>query len=553
MTTNQMTGADAFLALLVDEGVEHLFGNPGTTELPIMNALPNHPTLQYVLGLQEGIVVAMADGYSRASGKLSACNVHVAPGLGNAMGSLYNAKWFGSPMIISAGQQERGHGLTEPLLYDPLVPIATPLVKWAVEVERFEDLPRIVRRAAKVATTPPTGPVFLSLPGDVLNAQGPLALGSPTRVDTRSRPIDTALDALVRRVLAAKNPVIVAGHEVATGDALEETALFAQVLGAPVYQQTVPYGAHFLSEHGCFMGALPRQQAVVNARLSAHDLLICIGADVLRMSVWNPIDALPEGMPIVQIGLRDWEMGKNYPTEMALRADVKQTINAVIPVLEEALSDSDRAYRDARVAALAKINWSAEREHARRCALEHRDDSPIDPRVLMLRIVENLPADAVVVDESIVSGFSLLSFLPFRDTRCFYGLSSGGIGFAVAGAIGIKLAQPHRPLVVILGDGSSMYNIQALWTAAHLGLCMTYVIANNGGYRILKERLNAFHGNSNYIGMKFEQPSINFTTLAQSFGVRAESISSEAEIAPALDRATAHPGPSLIEAIVAAS
>jgi benzoylformate decarboxylase len=157
VTPNTISGRSAFIELLLSEGVTHLFGNPGTTELPIMHALVDYPDLRYVLGLQEAIVVAMADGYARASGELVACNVHVAPGLGNAIGSLFTAFNSGTPLIITAGQQEQGHGLTEPLLYAPLVPIATPVVKWAVEVTRLEDLPRIVHRAAKVATTPPDG------------------------------------------------------------------------------------------------------------------------------------------------------------------------------------------------------------------------------------------------------------------------------------------------------------------------------------------------------------------------------------------------------------
>ena len=165
----KIKGFDAFLELLSTEGIQHLFGNPGTTELAIMEAVGKQQNIEYVLGLQESIVVSMADGFSRASGKLAAANVHVAPGLGNAMGSLYNAKFFGSPILVTAGQQEQGHGLTEPMLYDPLVPIAQPLVKWAVECNRLKDLPRIIHRAAKIATTPPTGPVFLSLPGDVLD------------------------------------------------------------------------------------------------------------------------------------------------------------------------------------------------------------------------------------------------------------------------------------------------------------------------------------------------------------------------------------------------
>ena len=250
------------------------------------------------------------------------------------MGSIYNAKWIGSPVIVTAGQQEQGHGLTEPLLYDPLVPIAQPLVKWAVEVTRLQDLPRIVHRAAKVAMTPPTGPVFISLPGDILNEQDALEIGQPTRVDAAGRPSDAALDRLADRLLSARRPVIVAGHEIATSDALDEAAAIAELLGAPVYQQTMPHGAHFLSEHPAFMGALTREQPDVRDTLSPYDLMFCIGSDVLRMSVYSETDPMPEGMSVVQLGLRDWEMGKNYPAEIALRADVRETLAALAPVIE---------------------------------------------------------------------------------------------------------------------------------------------------------------------------------------------------------------------------
>src|SRR4051794_25930421 len=237
---NRITGRSAFLALLRDEGITHLFGNPGTTELPIMHALKDHPELTYVMAMQESLVVAMADGFSRASGRLVACNVHVAPGLGNAMGALYNAQFTGTPMILTAGQQEQGHGLMEPVLYGPLLRMAEPLVKWAVEVTRLEDLPRIVRRAAKIATTPPTGPVFISLPGDILNAEAGLELGRSTRVDSRVRPSDDALNAFAARLLRAERPVIVTMDEVVKSDALKEAAELAELLGAAAYQSSTP-------------------------------------------------------------------------------------------------------------------------------------------------------------------------------------------------------------------------------------------------------------------------------------------------------------------------
>jgi len=205
----RLSGRSAFLALLQDEGVTHLFGNPGTTELPIMHALAEHPSLTYVMAMQESVVVSMADGFSRASGQLVAANVHVAPGLGNAMGALFGAKFTRTPMILTAGQQEQGHGLREPLLYDSLVRMAEPLVKWAIEVTRLEDLPRIVRRAAKIARTPPMGPVFISLPGDILNAEAEIDLGARTDIDSAVRPNDNALMRLAQRILAAKRPVMI--------------------------------------------------------------------------------------------------------------------------------------------------------------------------------------------------------------------------------------------------------------------------------------------------------------------------------------------------------
>ena len=546
---NTLFGREAFLALLESEGVTHLFGNPGTTELPIMAALPERPAITYVMALQEALVVAMADGYSRASGSLSACNVHVAPGLGNAMGSLYNAKWIGSPVIVTAGQQEQGHGLTEPLLYDPLVPIAQPLVKWAVEVTRLRDLPRIVHRAAKIAMTPPTGPVFISLPGDILNDRDALELGNPTRVDAAGRPSDAALDRLADRLLAAHRPVIVAGHEIATADALHEAATIAELLGAPVYQQTVCHGAHFLSEHPAFMGALTREQRDVRDTLSPYDLMFCIGSDVLRMSVYSETDPMPEGMAVVQVGLRDWEMGKNYAAETALRADVKETLAALAPRLERKRGSAG-AEKAAAIAALGKSNWSARREAVRERALAGIGARPMHPDLLMLRIVETLPEDAVIVEEGILSARALPALYPFRDSRAFFGLGSGGIGFAMAGAVGVQIALRGRPVVAVVGDGSAMYSIQALWTAANAKLPITYVIANNGGYRIIKERLKSFHGVERYTGMEFRDPAIDFTGLARSMGVTAMRITDPDAVAPAIAESIRRNGPTLLDVVV---
>src|SRR6201992_4168190 len=385
---NRITGRSAFLALLKDEGITHLFGNPGTTELPIMHALKDHPDLTYVMAMQESLVVAIADGYSRASGRLVPYNVHVAPGLGNAMGSLFNARFTGTPMILTAGQQEQGHGLMEPLLYGPLVQMAEPLVKWAVEVTRLEDLPRIVRRAAKIATTPPTGPVFISLPGDILNSEAGIELGRSTRVDARVRPSDEGVQALAQRILRAQNPVIITGDEIVKSDALKEAAAFAATLGAPAYQCSTPYSAQFLSESPCFMGALSRLQDQVRGVLAPYDLMIVLGADPLRMSVYSEVDPMPEGMSMVQVGLVDWDIGKNYGAEIAVKADVKETLKALIPALKAAGGSALESRAKKGLDALSSKNWTARRGKLIEEISKAKAKSPIDPDWIRLEMVD---------------------------------------------------------------------------------------------------------------------------------------------------------------------
>ena len=548
---NTITGRDAFMRVLSDEGVVKMFGNPGTTELPIMHALSSAPEMGYVLGLQEAIVIAMADGYARASGKLVSCNVHVAPGLGNAIGSIYTSYVSGTPMIVTAGQQEQGHGLTEPLLYAPLVPIATPVVKWATEVNRIEDLPRILRRAAKVATTAPTGPVFISLPGDILNSEAAVDLGEVTRVDTTVRPSDAALERLAKRLLSAKKPVIIAGEEITSSDALAEAAELAEALGAPVLQQTVGYGAHFLSEHPAYIGALNRDQKRVRQILSDYDLMFCVGSDVLRMSVWSDVEPLPETTKVVMVGLRDWEMGKNFPAEIALRADVKETLKALVPLLKKlggsALADKAKA----NLAALAPKNWSAQRAQRLKALPKPVAGQPLAAEWVMAKLSEMLPKSAVLVDEGITSAATLPAYLPYRDRKSFFGNVSGGIGWGIAAAVGVQVALPERRVMAVIGDGSAMYSIQALWTAANLRLPMTFLICNNGGYQILKNRLKLFHGNDKPIGMDFKDPPIDACALAKGFGVPAERVETAEAFEASLAKSLKSSGPTLIEVMVA--
>lgn len=551
MAIEKMTGRQAFIKLLLDEGVTHMFGNPGTTELAIMEAVPQFPELTYVLGLQESIVVGMADGFARASGKLTACNLHCAPGLGHAMGAIYSAKFSGSPIIITAGQYEVGYGLQEPLLYDDLVPIAAPLVKWSFEVTRIEDLPRVIRRAAKIAMTAPTGPVFISLPGSVLDEEAEIDFGFPTRVDSAMRPSDATIKQLAERLLQAKKPVMIAGREIANQDVFAEACELAELLGAAVYQESVPYNARYPNTHPTCMGDLTRNQKRVRQTLEAYDLLLCLGADLLRMSPKSDVEPLPPELPVMHITERDWELGKNYPTEFAIRANVKETLQALLPVLRAMRSKQYTELADARLADMTTRNWSANAAKVRQDVEASAAAVPIDQRYLVKQLVDVLPKDVIVVDETLTAAPAIGAMLPADNPHAYYGLASGGLGFGMPGAVGVSLAQPDRPVVATIGDGSSMYGIQALWTAAHLKLPITYVIINNRSYRIIKERLQAMRGTDQFVAMDMNDPAIDFVAVAEGLGMNAVRITDPAQLTETLKAAIASGVPNLVEVVVA--
>jgi benzoylformate decarboxylase len=271
------------------------------------------------------------------------------------------------------------------------------------------------------------------------------------------------------------------------------------------------------------------------------------------MSVPGPVDPLPPGLPIVQVGTRDWELGKNYPAEIALDADTGATLAALVPVLARKRSPAKARAAEQRAERVRKLNWGVQRAELVRATLPLANARPIRPDYLMMQISDTLPAEAVVVDEGLTTSRAILKMLPVAERHRYYGLASGGIGWAVPGAVGVSLALPGRPVVAVIGDGSSLYSIQALWSAAHLKLPITYVIANNGGYSILKERLIAFGGSSvakeTMIGMDFDPP-IDFTALAQSFGLPARRVENPADIAPALRWALESGGPVLLDVAV---
>jgi benzoylformate decarboxylase len=550
-----ISGKQAFLEILKQEGVSVMFGNPGTTELPLMDGLAREPGIHYVLALQEAVAIAMADGYAQARGALAAVNVHVSPGLGNAMGMLYDAFKSGAPVLLTAGQHDQSFTVTEPILWSDLPPVARPFVKWSTEAHRIEDLPRIVHRAVKTALAHPTGPVFLSLPVDVLNAERDLDIGAPTRVAPRIVGDRQAVAEAARLLARADRPLIVTGDAVAHGDALAELVELAELLGCPVMTEGVASTCSFPFTHPLSGGALPRLGPPIRATLMRHDLLLSIGGDLFTLSLPSDVDPLPPGLPIIHLDVDPWELGKNYPTAVAIHGDPKATLPELTEAIRRETGAAGPPEAARRREATRAAHERARAELAER-ALAEAGRVPMSPLTLVHEIARSIPADVTVIDESISSGAGLRQFLPCADAKSFFGLRGGGIGWGLPAALGAKLALPHRPVVALVGDGSAMYTNQALWTAARESLAVVHVIFNNQSYRILKQRTHALKGFSfeddRYVGMDLH-PAIDFVGLARSLGVPGERVEKAPDVAPALGRGLASGGPYLIDARLDAS
>jgi benzoylformate decarboxylase len=520
-----MSGKRAFLELLKQEGVEILFGNPGTTELPLMDALSVDNELRYVLGLQEATVIGMADGYAQASGRLAVVNLHVTPGLGNAMGMLYDAQKSGSPILVTAGQHDQDFNATEPILWADLPPIARPLVKWSTEVHRLADLPRLVHRAAKTALAPPTGPVFLALPGDILKAEGELDLLGPTRVAPRMRGDPAAVAEAAAILAQAQRPLIIAGDAVAHGRAHAELIELAELVGAPVYSELVPSTASFPASHPLFRGGMTRMQGPIRQILEHYDVLFSVGGDLFTLSLPSDIEPMPKELTLIHLDNDPWELGKNYPPKIAILGDPKTTLPELTNAVREQMTSGARAAARERLEAAQKATL-AEREVLKAKARAMAQQTPVQPLSLLNAIGEKLPRDAVVVDETVSSGAGIRSLIRSDDPQSFFGLRGGGIGWGLPASLGVKLALPDRPVVALVGDGSAMYTCQALWTAAHERIAVVFVIFNNTSYRILKQRLHAQRGLAaqvdRFVGMELVDPPIDYVGLARSLGIAAE-------------------------------
>jgi benzoylformate decarboxylase len=475
-----------------------IFGNPGSNELPFLKDFPED--FEYILGLHEGVVVGMADGFAQATGKPTLVNLHAAAGSGNAMGALTNAWYSHSPLVLTAGQQARSMIGVEPMLANVDAPqLPRPLVKWSYEPACPQDVPRALSQAIHTAGQPAPGPVYLSVPHDDWQHEtsDEALLLSERKVLSASAPSRLQIEDLARRLNAATNPVLVLGAEVDARAANSLAVQLAEQLRMPTWIAPSAPRCPFPTRHACFRGILPAAVAGLSRQLEGHDLIMVIGAPVFRYHQHAPGRYLPAGAALVHL-TGDSQEAARAPIGDALVGDIGQMLEALLPLLGE----SGRSMPTARPRP------------------EREADSPgqLAPANVFSAIDRLSPEDAIYVVESTSTSGAFWQHIEMRHPGSYFFPAAGGLGFGLPAAVGVQLAQPERRVVAIIGDGSANYGITALWSAARYRAPVTFVILKNGTYGALRwfsKLLNA----PDPPGLDI--PGLDFCALASGYGVKA--------------------------------
>jgi benzoylformate decarboxylase len=546
------SGRSVLLEVLADEGVRHIFGNPGTTELPLMDELSVRPEFEYVLALQENTAVGMADGYAQVTGRPAFINLHTSAGLGGGIGNLTNAMANRTPLVVTAGQQDRRHLVTDPLLAGDLTGLAGAVSKWQHEVRHLPELATVMRRAFKDASTPPTGPVFVSIPMDVLDDTADIDVPGKSFIDRRA--VGSGLDELAD-LLASAAPdgvAIVVGDGVAAAGAQAEVIALAEALGARVFGAPLYSNLNFPVPHPLWAGMLVPAAAMVNATLAQYQRVFVIGAQALLVYPYSPGPSIPPSVDLLHLDADAVEVGRTYTTRLGVVADVRATLAALVPVVRDRVDGAKAtaaldAARTAREQAIASFDTTARDRYG---------ESPVNPMAAVHALIDALPAGGAVIDEAITTGVYVRNLHLTSEPGTYFFCRGGGLGWGMPAALGVKLGRPDRPVLCVVGDGSAMYSIQSLWTAANLNLPVVFAVVNNRQYAILKGNLAGSGGQAattgRYVAMDIDQPPVDYVSLARGMGVDAVLAEKATDVADAARAAFDAEKPSLIEIPISA-
>ena len=531
-----MSGRDALLEVLDSEGVTHVFGNPGTTELPLIDALAARSDITYVLVLQEASAVGMADGYAQATGRPAFLNLHTSAGLGNAIGNLTNAVANRTPLVVTAGQQDRRHLHADPMLGGDLVGLAAPVCKWTHEVTNLGELGTILRRAFNDAAAPPAGPVFVSLPMNLLDEEGDAPVPAKSTIDRRTTPTADALHALAAALAdtAPEDLAIVLADE--ARDAAEQTTALADALGCAVHTASLHTAFLFPPAHPRFAGTLPASAAQIADVLGRYRRVLVLGDHPFMAYPYSPGSAVPATTELLHVAADPTRLGRIHPTVLGLVGDPAATAAALLPLLPQRPPQPS-----ARQEEIDRLEDTARGRYG---------PAPIHPMAAAHALLRAIPPGTPVVDEAITTGTYVRGFHHATTPRSYFFARGGGLGWGMPAAVGVALAQ-DQPVLAVVGDGSAMYSPQALWTAARHNLPVVFAVVNNRQYLILKRALDsrkdAAAQHQNYVAMDLDSPPVDFVALAQSMGVTAAKVDAAGDIEAAVHAALQRGGPTLLE------
>ena len=549
-----MTGARAFLEMLRAEGVCHIFGNPGTSESAIMALLPEYPDIQYMLATQEGVAMGMADGYALASGRPAVVNLHIETGLANGISLLHHAMDGGVPLVLTAGNKDirkLAEGRSD------LAEMVRQFTKWSVEVTHPEQVPGVMRRAFQEARNAPTGPVFVGLAANALDGAAEMAITPSEPSPLLPMPNPMAVEKAAGLLARAARPVMIVGDRVAQAGGMKAAVVLAERLGAGVYATSIAR-ANFPSGHQQFLGRINPTLSAGRQLLADADVILAVGANVFSGFFYLSGNSLGTSTKLIHLDSHLREIGKIEPAAVSIFGDPKAGME-MLEVAVQGLIDNIQADRiQARNAAYAALKEDTQKRREQKLG-ELWERRPMAPERMMHEIAVALPPETIVVDDSISSKDALHGALQFNEPGSIYGERIGAIGWGMGAGLGVKLAERERPVVAVVGDGSAMMTVQALWTAANYNIPVIYLVCNNRSYRILKLNMNIhrreilgqevgedFEG---YVGMDFALP-LNIAGIAEAIGVYGRTISDPGQIGPEIKRALESGKPAVLDVVI---
>jgi benzoylformate decarboxylase len=522
----------AMFEMLRARPVRYVFGNPGTTELNFMEMFADYPDIGYVLALQDAIPVGMGYGYAQATGQPAFVNLHITPGLANGLGNIFNAYRAKVPLVVTAGQVDSRMILQEPALWSDLARLAAPYTKWSYEMRAPEDVPAALARAFKTAAAPPAGPVFLGLPMDCLDGEvaGPVPWFD---LAPDTQPAPAVLDRITTALASARDPVLVVGGGAATSRAREALVRIAEATGARVYAERLPTRSAFPTDHPQYLGMVGLALPQIEAELGAADAVLLAGARKFAGLLYTPPVNLAARTTVIHIDPDPWELGKNIVPTIGAVGDVGATLAEIAGRLGDRLTDAQRRSAAQRRAAVAAERGKREETWRRAAALPKKDERMTAAAAYRI-LGEAMDDRTTIVDEAVTAARIVDRYLPLRTEQSYLGLAAGSLGLGLPAALGAQLAWPDRRVICTIGDGSLMYTVQALWTAARYRIPVTVLVVDNRSYEVLKSGMAAYKGRSvppdRLVGMDLDAPPIDIPAVARGFGVAAQIVTDPAEL-----------------------